>query len=125
MVAMDFFAALNSYDFFNQYCSNLLKNPTVRGLMIFAQTALIFFAMCPKRYNGGAIDNTATECYITYTDFCFDCSLLLTIDNGSTTFLAHYGLASHMPTISLKCIYRVPFRILKLRGWNRLKVMLV
>ena len=32
MVAMDFFAALNSYDFFNQYCSNLLKNPTVRGL---------------------------------------------------------------------------------------------
>ena len=33
MVAMDFFAALNSYDFFNQYCSNLLKNPTVRGLM--------------------------------------------------------------------------------------------
>ena len=32
MVAMDFFAALNSYDFFNRYCSNLLKNPTVRGL---------------------------------------------------------------------------------------------
>ena len=32
MVAMDFFAASNSYDFFNQYCSNLLKNPTVRGL---------------------------------------------------------------------------------------------
>ena len=32
MVAVDFFAALNSYDFFNQYCSNLLKNPTVRGL---------------------------------------------------------------------------------------------
>ena len=29
---MDFFAASNSYDFFNQYCSNLLKNPTVRGL---------------------------------------------------------------------------------------------
>ena len=27
-----FFAALNSYDFVNQYCSNLLKNPTVRGL---------------------------------------------------------------------------------------------
>ena len=23
------FAASNSYDFFNQYCSNLLKNPTV------------------------------------------------------------------------------------------------
>ena len=33
MVAMDFFAALNCYDFLNQYCSNLLKNPTVRGLM--------------------------------------------------------------------------------------------
>ena len=32
MVAMDFFAALNFYDFFNQYCSNLLKNPTVKGL---------------------------------------------------------------------------------------------
>ena len=32
MVAMDFFAALNCYDFLNQYCSNLLKNPTVRGL---------------------------------------------------------------------------------------------
>ena len=32
MVAMDFFAASNSYDFFNQYCSNLLKNPTVGGL---------------------------------------------------------------------------------------------
>ena len=32
MVAMEFFAASNSYDFFNQYCSNLLKNPTVRGL---------------------------------------------------------------------------------------------
>ena len=26
MVAMDFLAASNSYDFFNQYCSNLLKN---------------------------------------------------------------------------------------------------
>ena len=33
MVAMDFFAASNSYAFFNQYCSNLLKNLTVRGLM--------------------------------------------------------------------------------------------
>ena len=32
MVAMDFFAASNSYDFFNQYCANLLKNSTVRGL---------------------------------------------------------------------------------------------
>ena len=31
-IAMDFFAASNSYDFLNQYCSNLLKNPTVRGL---------------------------------------------------------------------------------------------
>ena len=27
------FAASKFYDFFNQYCSNLLKNPTVRGLM--------------------------------------------------------------------------------------------
>ena len=36
MVAMDFFAALNSYDFFNQYCSNLLKNPTVRGLTVLS-----------------------------------------------------------------------------------------
>ena len=35
MVAMDFFAASNSYDFFNQYCSNLLKNLTVRGLNYF------------------------------------------------------------------------------------------
>ena len=35
MVAMDFFEASNFYDFFNQYCLNLLKNPTVRGLMIF------------------------------------------------------------------------------------------
>ena len=34
MVAMDFFAASNSYDFLNQYCPNLLKNPTVRGLRI-------------------------------------------------------------------------------------------
>ena len=32
MVAMDFFEASNFYDFFNQYCLNLLKNPTVRGL---------------------------------------------------------------------------------------------
>ena len=31
MVAKDFFAPSNSYDFFNQSCSNLLKNPTVRG----------------------------------------------------------------------------------------------
>ena len=37
MVAMDFFAALNCYDFLNQYCSNLLKNPTVRGLNEHAQ----------------------------------------------------------------------------------------
>ena len=28
---IDFFAASNSYDIFNQYRSNLLKNPTVRG----------------------------------------------------------------------------------------------
>ena len=33
MVAMDFFEASNFYDFFNQYCLNLLKNPTVRGLI--------------------------------------------------------------------------------------------
>ena len=32
LATMDFFAASNSYYFFNQYCSNLLKNPTVRGL---------------------------------------------------------------------------------------------
>ena len=37
MVAMDFFAALNCYDFLNQYCSNLLKNPTVRGLSSLLQ----------------------------------------------------------------------------------------
>ena len=34
MVAMDFFIALNFYDFFNQYCSNSLKKPTLRGLSI-------------------------------------------------------------------------------------------
>ena len=34
MVAMDFFEASNFYDFFNQYCLNLLKNPTVRGLKL-------------------------------------------------------------------------------------------
>ena len=34
MVAMDFFAASRFYNFFNKYCSNLLKNPTVRGLII-------------------------------------------------------------------------------------------
>ena len=34
LVAMDFFAASNSYDFFNHYCSNLLKNPMVRGLIV-------------------------------------------------------------------------------------------
>ena len=45
MVAMDFFAALNSYDFFNQYCSNLLKNPTVRGLMMI----LTFLALIPMK----------------------------------------------------------------------------
>ena len=33
MVAMDFFSALNCYDFLKQYSSNLLKNPTVRGLI--------------------------------------------------------------------------------------------
>ena len=38
MVTMDFFAASNSYDFFNQYCSNLLKNPTVRGLICFLKS---------------------------------------------------------------------------------------
>ena len=32
MVAKDFFTASKFYDFFNQYCSNLLKNPAVRGL---------------------------------------------------------------------------------------------
>ena len=42
MVAMDFFAALNCYDFLNQYCSNLLKNPTVRGL---TRTQAIFFKL--------------------------------------------------------------------------------
>ena len=30
-----FFAASNFYDFFNQYRSNMLKNPTVRGLKPF------------------------------------------------------------------------------------------
>ena len=40
MVAMDFFAASNSYDFFNQYCSNLLKNPTVRGVNLSYFTLL-------------------------------------------------------------------------------------
>ena len=44
MVAMDFFAALNSYDFFNQYCSNLLKNPTVRGLMVMVSSKSIRFS---------------------------------------------------------------------------------
>ena len=34
MVAMDFFTALNCYDFLNQYRSNLLKYPTVRGLSV-------------------------------------------------------------------------------------------
>ena len=33
MVAMYFFAVSKFYDFFNQYCSSSLKNPTVRGLM--------------------------------------------------------------------------------------------
>ena len=42
MVAADFFAALNSYDFFNQYCSNLLKNPTVRGLRLLVIVATKF-----------------------------------------------------------------------------------
>ena len=37
MVAMDFLEASNFYDFFNQYCSNLLKNPTVRGLRNITQ----------------------------------------------------------------------------------------
>ena len=32
MVAMFFFATSKFYNLFNQYCSNLLKNPTVRGL---------------------------------------------------------------------------------------------
>ena len=40
MVAMDFFAAWNCYDFFNQYCSNLLKNPTVRGLTLILTSML-------------------------------------------------------------------------------------
>ena len=43
MVAMDFFAASNSYDFFNQYCSNLLKNPTVRGLTKEIKPKNIFY----------------------------------------------------------------------------------
>ena len=48
MVAMDFFAALNSYDFFNQYCSNLLKNPTVRGLrlLLLAGTNFSVLVVC-------------------------------------------------------------------------------
>ena len=45
MVAMDFFAALNSYDFFNQYCSNLLKNPTVRGLRVDPHVATLLHAL--------------------------------------------------------------------------------
>ena len=44
MVAMDFFAALNCYDFLNQYCSNLLKNPTVRGLISWPIRWLITWA---------------------------------------------------------------------------------
>ena len=40
MVAMYFFAASKFYDFFNQYCSNLLKNPTVRGLWIQVTTSV-------------------------------------------------------------------------------------
>ena len=37
MVAMDFFAASRFYNFFNKYCSNLLKNPTVRGLTVIRE----------------------------------------------------------------------------------------
>ena len=43
MVAMDFFEASNFYDFFNQYCLNLLKNPTVRGLMTIAPSTHLNF----------------------------------------------------------------------------------
>ena len=38
------FAATNSYDFFNLYCSNLLKNPTVRG--VNTGESLITLAAC-------------------------------------------------------------------------------
>ena len=42
------FAALNCYDFLNQYCSNLLKNPTVRGLtsvLVCNRTSTISYSM--------------------------------------------------------------------------------
>ena len=46
MVAMDFFEASNFYDFFNQYCLNLLKNPTVRGLSQIEMLWFISFYIC-------------------------------------------------------------------------------
>ena len=45
MVAMDFFEASNFYDFFNQYCLNLLKNPTVRGLKSYIIKVKVIFSL--------------------------------------------------------------------------------
>ena len=45
---MDFFAALNCYDFLNQYCSNLLKNPTVRGLRNSKELHAVWINSCTK-----------------------------------------------------------------------------
>ena len=35
MVARDFFAFMNLYDFLYENCLNLLKNPTVKGLKAY------------------------------------------------------------------------------------------
>ena len=35
MIAMDFFYSLQFLQCFNQYCSNLLKKLTVRGLILY------------------------------------------------------------------------------------------
>ena len=53
MVAKDFFTASKFYDFFNQYCSNLLKNPTVRGL----NTA--YFCSQSLGINGNSVNSNA------------------------------------------------------------------
>ena len=51
MVAMDFFEVSNYYDFFNQYFLNLLKNPTVRGLIKSQSNKIVELAMLQKEKN--------------------------------------------------------------------------
>ena len=93
------FVASNSYDFCNQYCSNLLKNPTVRGLRNYY---LIFiFQLVSDNYGyWRASEASETPSIATYREKCLGRMYVKT--------------TMHMLTIYVKrrsgrsCIYEKP-----------------